>query len=71
VVQQADLDVLIAQIAALEVRVTAASDSQCTPELPHPDRLVFLRQSAGYGYYMCSCGMVYEKNGRGGLREAA
>lgn len=68
-VEQADFAELTRRIGALESRVTAASESQCTAERPHPNRLVFVRRGPGRGEYMCECGMVYEKDGNGGLRD--
>jgi len=61
-------DDLVARIERLEARTTAAPGGVCSAELPHPNKLVYVRRSAGSGQYMCECGQVYEKDG-GRLRE--
>ncbi len=61
----ADLQV---ELAALALRMTAVPSAQCSPAFPHPNRLSYLR---GPNRYLCECGQVYEKDGRGGLREVS
>lgn len=39
---------------------------RCRAEYPHEGKLRYTRGNPGV--YHCECGMVYEKDGRGGLR---
>jgi len=71
----------VAQLAALledfrirfdrmEQRMQGSATAQCSAEYPHPDRLVFIRGGPAQGnHYVCTCGMMYRKNGQGGLME--
>jgi len=68
-VTPADISAINDRLDGLAARITAASDSQCSATNPHADQLVFLRTGQGMGHYQCRCGMVYEKDGRGGLRD--
>jgi len=62
---QARLDAL--ESAAVNKPYVEGARARCFAELPHPD-LVFQR---GPNKYLCPCGQVYEKNGKGGIREVA
>jgi len=57
------------RLAALERRAvpTPAIGGQCTAALPHAD-LGFQR---GPNLYRCPCGMIYRKDGKGGLENAS
>ncbi len=60
------LDDLDARMKALEKKPKAMPvDAQCDPLLPH-DTMVFQR---GPNVYRCACGMLYKKDGKGGLQE--
>lgn len=60
-----DLFELRAEIAKQLEGAIRPATIQCNAQLPH-DTIVFQR---GPNMYLCRCGMKYEKDGRGGLRE--
>lgn len=61
----AQLEVAVESL--LKERVLPLSGPQCGPERPHPNKLSYMR---GPNQYLCECGMVYVKDGKGGLKEA-
>jgi len=62
---EAKLNELDAAMMILGTRL-AVQSQRCAPELPHPNRVSFMR---GPNLYVCECGQVYEKDGKGGLKE--
>ena len=60
---QVDREEIAMMIAAAQKPVV------CTAENPHQGRLHYAGNKSGE--YLCECGMRYQKDGRGRLREAA
>jgi len=66
----AALGALGRRMDTMEQRMQVAPGGQCSAAYPHPDRLVFIRGTGPAGnHYACSCGMLYRKDGQGGLLE--
>lgn len=63
---EVSLGILEATVARLEARLGSTAGGMCSAQYPHPDRLVYQR---GANTYSCDCGMLYRKDGVGGLLE--
>jgi len=60
-------ELVAAEVAAAIADIMPPADVQCNALIPHGEGMLSFRGE----HYACRCGMVYSKDGRGGLKVGA